>query len=443
MTTDKPWSGKGRIPLGARDSMSPAVDPTIFVRRLSREPRLLGSRPESTRPVGASTNVDPRSANLHSDLLSDLAVRRAARQRSNGVLTIVLFEPVRFHELSERFSSGDADHVLTHIEEVIVRTSADGVRSGRFVGDQFISVLCDVAVERVIGFAEQCRRALAEKPFELDGCAVELTLSVGIAQSSAGCPETPHQLIQRARIALDHGKQQGGGRLVTWAQVLADAPTQGTSTPYEPIETSHSVARLRQHVRVAHRESMRALVAAIDARDPYTRTHSQTVSAIAEHIGRRMDLRGARLDALTAAGLLHDVGKIGVPDAILTKPSPLTPEEFDVVKRHPQTAVDIVTNMSFLADVNPLILHHHERYDGTGYPSGLKGDEIPIGARIIAVADAIDTMLSPRTYKAAYSLDRTRAELRACAGTQFDPQVTTVALRLLDESPGLFASANA
>lgn len=442
MTTDMPSGGKGRMPVGMRDSASPAIEQALFGRRVSREGRNLGVRPASTGSVLASTNRDAPGASLHGALLSDLVARRDARQGTNGVLTLVLFDPVRFHEINEQFSPGYADHVLARIEEVIVRTGASGVRSGRFVGDQFMSVLCDVDIERAIGFAEQCRRALTDEPFELDGSALELTLSVGIAQSSAGCPETPHQLIQRARIALDHGKQQGGGRVVTWAQVLADPLTQGTSMPHERIETSHSMARLRQHLRVAQRESMRALVAAIDARDPYTRTHSQTVSAIAEHIGRRMDLRGARLDALTAAGLLHDVGKIGVPDAILTKPGPLTPDEFDVVKRHPQTAVDIVTNMSFLADVNPLILHHHERYDGTGYPSGLKGDEIPIGARIIAVADAIDTMLSPRTYKAAYSVDRTRAELRACSGSQFDPQVTTVALRLLDESPSLFASAN-
>ena len=160
------------------------------------------------------------------------------------------------------------------------------------------------------------------------------------------------------------------------------------------------------------------------------------MALIAERIGRAMDMRGARLESLTAASLLHDVGKIGVPDAILTKPGPLSGEEFEIVKRHPQTAVDILGEVSFLADVKPIILHHHERFDGGGYPAGLRGDDIPFGSRIIAVADAIDTMLSPRTYKAAYSLDRVREELSAGSGSQFDPQVVGVALQTLSESTG-------
>ena len=152
-------------------------------------------------------------------------------------------------------------------------------------------------------------------------------------------------------------------------------------------------------------ESTRAMVAAIDARDPYTRAHSVSVAAYAEAIGRRMGLSGLVLESLRKAALLHDIGKIGVPDAILTKPGPLTADEFNTVKRHPEIAIEILGHLSFLEKQLPLILHHHERYDGRGYPSGLIGDRIPIGARILAVADALDTMFSPRTYKSAYKID--------------------------------------
>ncbi len=394
-------------------------------------------RTERSEPLGLKIRSNQRGGNRHSLLLCELTTQRALRRRTNGVLTLVLFDAVRFHEINEQYSPDGADRVLAHIEEVIVRTGEPGVRSARFAGDQFISLLCDVPIEQAVAFAEQCRRTLTEEPIIVDGQAIELMLSVGIAPSSPGCPETPHQLIQRARIALTHGKQGRGNRLVTWTQLLADPLANNPGTSGERMHTAHWMARLRQHVRSTHMESMRALVAATDARDAYTKTHSQTVAGIAERIGRGLDLRGARLEALTTAALLHDIGKIGVPDAILTKPGPLTPGEFDIVKRHPRTAVDILENMSFLGDTRPLILHHHERFDGGGYPAGLKGIEIPIGARIIAVADAIDTMLSPRTYKAAYSVDRVRVELRACAGKQFDPQVTAVALRLLDDIAGL------
>ena len=182
-------------------------------------------------------------------------------------------------------------------------------------------------------------------------------------------------------------------------------------------------------------ESTRAMVAAVDARDPYTRVHSVSVAAYAVAIGRRMGLSAAAVESLHKAALLHDVGKIGVPDAILTKPGPLTADEFNTVKRHPEIAVEILGHLSVLADQLPLILHHHERFDGRGYPSGLVGEGIPLGARILAVADALDTMLSQRSYKPAYHVDQVRAELIACSGRQFDPAVIQAALALLDEQP--------
>ena len=192
---------------------------------------------------------------------------------------------------------------------------------------------------------------------------------------------------------------------------------------------------LRHHLRSAYVESTRALVAAVEAKDPHTQAHSLAVATYAEAIGMRMRLPMRMIETVRAAALLHDVGKIGVPDAILTKPGPLTDQEFDIVKRHPETALEILGHVSFLSEERPLILHHHERYDGRGYPAGLAGDRIPIGARILAVADALDTMFAPRTYKRPYDVDRVRTELAAGAGHQFDPAVADVTLRWLAETP--------
>ena len=206
------------------------------------------------------------------------------------------------------------------------------------------------------------------------------------------------------------------------------------SAPDAATPTSDAV-RLRLQGMDA--ESTRAMVAAIDARDPYTRVHSVSVAAYAEAIGRRMGLSAPVLASLRKAALLHDVGKIGVPDAILTKSGPLTVDEYDTVKRHPEIAIEILGHLSFLEEQLPLILHHHERYDGRGYPSGLVGERIPIGARILAVADALDTMFSARSYKPAYKIDQVRAELIAGSGRQFDPAVIQATLALLDEQPSL------
>lgn len=165
------------------------------------------------------------------------------------------------------------------------------------------------------------------------------------------------------------------------------------------------------------------------------RNHSQRVAAYAKAIGRRMRMGHSFIEGLHTAGLVHDIGKVAVPDAILAKPGPLTAEEFDVIRRHPETALEIIGQSAHMARERPVILHHHERWDGHGYPGGLAGSNIPIGARILAVADAIDAMFSARSYKPAYDLGRVRSELAAGAGTQFDPNVAETALKWLDETP--------
>jgi len=188
-----------------------------------------------------------------------------------------------------------------------------------------------------------------------------------------------------------------------------------------------------QRLRDLYRESTRALVAAVEARDPHCRAHSVTVARYALAIARRMKFSDRDQQTLEAAALLHDIGKIGIPDAILAKPASLTPEEFAFVKRHPQIAVEILGRSRLFTDERQLILYHHERIDGRGYPEGLSGCRIPIGARVLAVADAVEAMLSPRTYKPAFDVRRVRAELQAGAGRQFDENVVEVALKWLDD----------
>ncbi len=227
---------------------------------------------------------------------------------------------------------------------------------------------------------------------------------------------------------------------VAWSGILDAAPSQKNLGALTPESVSRWMKRAGRQLRCTRVESTRALVAAVEARDPYTQEHSLTVAGYAESIGKRMGLGRSKVKSLRAAAMLHDVGKIGVPDAILTKQGPLTDREFDVVKRHPRTAVDILGHLSFLSDERPLILHHHERYDGKGYPARLTGDKIPLGARILAVADAMDAMFSPRSYKDSYDLRRVRKELTAGAGRQFDPAVTRATLELLDQAPGPLSS---
>jgi HD-GYP domain-containing protein (c-di-GMP phosphodiesterase class II) len=167
--------------------------------------------------------------------------------------------------------------------------------------------------------------------------------------------------------------------------------------------------------------TLEALTAAIDAKDRYTCGHSQRVAHLSHMLARAAGMTPESAERVRVAGLVHDVGKIGVPEAVLTKAGRLTDEEFEAIKRHPEIGHRILKDLPLLEDVLPGVLHHHERWDGRGYPRGLKGEEIPFMARIIALADTFDAMSSTRSYRAAMPRAAVLAEVRKCAGVQFDP----------------------
>jgi HD-GYP domain-containing protein (c-di-GMP phosphodiesterase class II) len=172
-----------------------------------------------------------------------------------------------------------------------------------------------------------------------------------------------------------------------------------------------------------------ALAQAIESRDPSTGGHSDRVSALAEVVARRLGWTRSRLGALRLGALLHDVGKLSIDDALLQKPGPLDEREFSEVKRHPLAGARLIRSFASLRPALPYILFHHERWDGQGYPTGRSREQIPLGARIVAVVDAFDAMISERPYRPPLSVRGALAELQRGAGTQFDPDVVRTFLR--------------
>ncbi|MBE3133700.1 MAG: HD-GYP domain-containing protein, partial [Acidobacteria bacterium] len=190
--------------------------------------------------------------------------------------------------------------------------------------------------------------------------------------------------------------------------------------------------------QVANEELQRAELAAlvtlamtIEAKDPYTNGHSTRVQAWATAVGRKLGFPAERLQALSRAAELHDLGKLAVPDSILMANRKLTDYEWAVIREHPRRGVELLKQLTFLRDSLPAILYHHERPDGSGYPEGLTGPSIPLEARILAVADSYDAMTSARPYRPAMSHEAAAAELHRCCATQFDPEIVETFLRLL------------
>ncbi|GAB7031129.1 HD-GYP domain-containing protein [Streptomyces sp. NPDC021749] len=197
--------------------------------------------------------------------------------------------------------------------------------------------------------------------------------------------------------------------------------------------------------RAAHQATIRALVQAVDIKDRYTRGHGERVGRASVMIARELGMPEDRTEALRFAGILHDVGKLGVPTRLLRKDGPLTPQERRVIELHPEYGHEIVRGIGFLGEARAAILHHHERLDGRGYPYGLRGHQIPEFARVVAVADAFDAMTSTRSYRRARPVPVAVAELRKCAGTQFDPRMVralAAALHRYGWDPDLVTAAD-
>lgn len=189
--------------------------------------------------------------------------------------------------------------------------------------------------------------------------------------------------------------------------------------------------RLKQDKRQVYLNTIKALVMAIEEKDPYTKMHSSNVAVFSAKIAETMGFQQEYIERIYIAGLLHDIGKIGVPEALINKRGPLSDREYEVVKQHPADGVKIVERVGFSHDIVAAVCEHHERWDGDGYLIGLRDREIPVFARIIAIADTIDAMSTDRSYRHAKSVDDVIEELGKKAGFQFDPQIAQIAIKLV------------
>ena len=195
-------------------------------------------------------------------------------------------------------------------------------------------------------------------------------------------------------------------------------------------EATRDLEAAYRQLQETYRTTLEALGSALDTRDVGTEAHSRRVHGYALAIARECGVLEADMTDLAHGTLLHDIGKIGIPDAILLKPGPLTQEEWTIMRRHPEIGKRLIESIPFLRGAVPIVYCHHEKWDGSGYPRGLKGEEIPLGARIFAVVDALDAMTFDRPYSKAISFEAARIEIKRCAGSHFDPQVVEAFFRV-------------
>jgi diguanylate cyclase (GGDEF)-like protein/PAS domain S-box-containing protein/putative nucleotidyltransferase with HDIG domain len=321
-------------------------------------------------------------------------------QRYGLSFSVAMLDLDEFKEFNDKYGHTNGDVVLRSLGERLQSSLRKSDVAFRYGGDEFAIILPSTDAASAKKIVDRIRSEWAEAP-KVHNLLIEgrLGFSVGIAQYPENA-ETADGLVFLADTALYRSKREGGYKTT----LVSDLGTLASGA-------------IDRHTL----DHVYALAATVDARDPYTYGHSKRVAAISEMIGKAIRLSQSELAQLRGAALLHDIGKVGVPDSTLGKPGKLTEKEWEVIRKHSAEGARIVGHVKALAALVPIIKHHHEWYDGTGYPDGLKGERIPVGARIISIADAYDTMTTRRPYREPMSREEALGELRRCCGTQFDP----------------------
>lgn len=335
----------------------------------------------------------------------------ARSSRYGEVFSLILLDIDDFKKCNDIAGHLEGDRILKNISSLIKKTVRNSDVCFRYGGDEFAIILPQTTVDGGRSVAERIRQGIELCKDHLDH---PLSVSVGIASWPTD-GVLKDDLIRSSDAALYHSKHTGKNRIniaceVALSQVfrIESSSSQNGSDIDALLKTIFDLAE------------------SVDAKDTATGDHSRKVSHYATKMAEEMDFPSEAVERIRIAGLLHDIGKVGIPEQIFKKTGLLTSDEREIIQAHPNLSVSIIQHVDSLRDCLAGIQYHHEHYNGKGYPSGLKGNNIPIDARILAVADSFDAMTSPRPYRKPLSLQDALCELKRCSGTQFDPQVVEI-----------------
>ncbi|HZT42627.1 MAG TPA: HD domain-containing phosphohydrolase [Chthonomonadaceae bacterium] len=354
----------------------------------------------------ALIDTDPLTGLDNHRRFQERLAQEAKRSAASGEpLSLLLFDLDEFQQFNQQYGHAAGDEALQRVALILRSCLPEVAILARFGGEEFAALLPQQSCRQAEELAERVRAVVASsRPAD-----VILTVSVGCAELGLHSAQ-PEGLVLAAELAVSRAKQLGRNRVCRFDSISGD---NEMADPYQ----------LHAFLKDGSLATIQALAAAVDAKDSYTQGHSRRVAEYAADLARYVGLPKGEADLVYITGTLHDVGKIGVPDAVLQKPGRLTAEERAIIETHPILGEIIVRKAPQLAPTLPGVRHHHERWDGMGYPDRLSGRAIPYLARILAIADTFDAMTSDRPYRAGMPRERALEEIAQSAGTQFDPDL--------------------
>jgi diguanylate cyclase (GGDEF)-like protein/putative nucleotidyltransferase with HDIG domain len=354
-------------------------------------------------------------------------------KRHSQPLSCIMIDLDYFKAVNDNYGHQYGDFVLAQSAQILKRLVRDTDFVARYGGEEFFVILPNTDMQGAFILAERIRKVFVNNKFSKDKIAETVTISSGISATSDDNVVSDEDLVANADKALYRAKWRGRNNVCYFGEIESE-DTVGLKEEMEKVENFYTrFESMNENIKETCIESAHNILCDIEKDWDHISEHSVRVSRYAETLSRKLSVPEEDVHVIKRAALLHDIGMVGINSNIIMKKDKLTDREYNSIKRHSNIGVRIIERTKLFQKELPIILHHHERFDGNGYPHMLKGESIPYGARILAIAEAYDVMRSNTVYKKANSEEETVAELKDCAGTQFDPRLVSAFIKVIEK----------
>lgn len=375
--------------------------------RLYQQARLI-SLTDALTGVGSRTLLEDK-----------LQAEHARAKRYKRPFSVAIIDLDNFKTINDILGHAIGDDALKKLAGCMKSQKRTPDVLARYGGDEFVILMPETRAENAVTLLERLRAKVHEIKL---GEKLPMTISCGIAQSLYDSTESPGEMMRRADLALYEAKSAGRNCVRVWDKSMSKQLSTGDIDVEKIKRLQRRISGLSEQAEKMFIQSIWELVQALEAKDPYAKKHSENVMYYTVGIAEAMGIAPKQMEIIRRATMIHDIGKIGIPDAILSKPGMLTSHERSIIEQHPLIAVRILEKMTFLEREITLARHHHEKWNGQGYPDGLSGSSIPLGARIMAVADTLDALTSNRSYHNSRTVAEAIEILTDSSGYELDPE---------------------
>lgn len=366
-------------------------------------------------------------------LMERLPVEVYRARRYNDPFSLAIIDIDYFKSINDIYGYQSGDLLLSDFSNYIKKQLRQSDILTRYSGEEFIILMPKTGKLDTLFFTNRLLTNISGKIFRIKKVNIKLKVSIGTATfSEDGRCDSAHRLLNALDQALRRAKDTGGNRAIDYSDLYKEKKVADKKiNTYDEVSIlKRKVKNLSDSVDRVVLESIYAFAKSLEARDYYTAEHAEEMVSLVLRLGVELGLSKEMLNNLEKGAMLHDIGKIGISDAILRKKSKLTHQEYRVIKNHPKIGAEIIRAIHFLKEVVPVVLHHHEKWNGKGYPSGLKEREIPLLARIVSITDAYQALISDRPYRKAFSKKKAHQILKNEAGISYDKDIVDVLIKM-------------